>query len=334
MALGPARAALIAFMVAVSSQLARPEPITLKFAYFSSDRTSTYRSAIKPFVDAVNSEEGGVHIEVALSGALGRNPAKQAQLVLDGTADIAFVVPGYTPELFPDDGVIQLPGFYGGVEPATRVYRGLVADGALRGYDKFFVVGVFAGEPETIHSRPPIATLDDLAGKRIRVNNPIEGAAIEKLGATPAEIPINQTATAMSSGEIDGAALPASDPLIEFGVARIAANHYLLGLSSVPLAVLMNRQVFDELPQEAQDVILKYSGEWTAKRFIADTKAAGERVLAELRSDPRRTVIDPSAADLERAEVAFAEVLKDWLAASPRNPQLLAKAEAELAHME
>src|ERR1700680_2254580 len=79
------------------------EPIKLKMAYFSSDRTTTYLAAIKPFVDSVNAEAAGlVQIDVSFSGILGKNPTQQLQLVLDGTADLAFVVPGYTPERFPD----------------------------------------------------------------------------------------------------------------------------------------------------------------------------------------------------------------------------------------
>src|SRR5580692_3176930 len=77
---------------------AAAEPIKLKMAYFSSDRTTTYFAAIKPFVDSVNAEATGlVQIDVSLSGVLGKNPTQQLQLVLDGTADLAFVVPGYTP---------------------------------------------------------------------------------------------------------------------------------------------------------------------------------------------------------------------------------------------
>ena len=71
---------------------AAAEPIKLKMAYFSSDRTTTYLAAIKPFVDAVNAEAAGlVQIDVSLSGTLGKNPTQQLQLVLDGTADLAFV---------------------------------------------------------------------------------------------------------------------------------------------------------------------------------------------------------------------------------------------------
>ena len=182
------------------------EPIKLKMAYFSSDRTTTYLAAIKPFVDSVNAEAADlVQIDVSLSGTLGKNPTQQLQLVLDGTADLAFVVPGYTPERFPDNEVVELPGLFKNIREATLVYTGLIAANALRGYDDLFVVGAFAAEPETIHTRLPAASLQALAGMRIRSNNPVQAAALAELGMVPVEIPINQTSSAISSGKLDGA---------------------------------------------------------------------------------------------------------------------------------
>ena len=141
----------------------------LKMAYFSSDRSTTYLAAIKPFVDAVNAEAAGlVQIDVGFSGTLGRDPAQQLQLVLEGTADLAFVVPGYTPARFPDNTIIELPGLFGGIREATLVYTGLIAAGELRGYDDLFVIGAFATEPETIYTRPPASSLAALEGMRIR----------------------------------------------------------------------------------------------------------------------------------------------------------------------
>jgi TRAP-type C4-dicarboxylate transport system substrate-binding protein len=177
----------------------------------------------------------------------------------------------------------------------------------------------------------PINSLDDLAGKRIRVNNPIQGAAIGALGATPVPLPINEVAVALGSGDIDAAALPTGEPLIEFGVARMAANHYLLGISSAPLAVLMNREVFDGLPEGAQEIIRAHSGAWFAERYIADTTASTARVTADLRADPLRNVVEPSESDLARAAAAFRHVVAAWTDADPRNAELLARVEAELA---
>jgi TRAP-type C4-dicarboxylate transport system substrate-binding protein len=304
------------------------EPVKLKFAYFSSDRTSSYLMAIKPFVEAVNAEgEGLVHIDVYFSGKLGRNPVQQAQLVLDGVADMAFVVPGYVPDLFPDDGLIELPGLFGDeIEAASLTYTELVREGNLRGHDKFFSIGTFVSGAETVHSHVPISSLADVKGKQIRVNNPLEARTMEKLGAIPVEIPINDTASAMSRGEIDGALLPPSDPLIEFGVARIATNHYMLATSNVPLTLLMNRQVFEELTPDAQKVIEKHSSDWIARRFSQGVKAAFLRTTADLRADERRKVVDVSANDAKIANAVFDEVIAEWVAARPERDALLAKA--------
>jgi TRAP-type C4-dicarboxylate transport system substrate-binding protein len=288
---------------------------------------------MKPFIDAVNADPAGlVQIEVSFSGALGKDPAKQLQLVLDGTADLAFVVPGYTPERFRDNTVIELPGQFRNIREATEVFTRLVAENALNGYDDLFVVGAFATEPESIHTNVPVDSLADLKGKRIRANNPVQAGALERLGMVAVRMPINKVSAAISSGEIDGAAVPPA-PLIEFGIARVAAHHYLLGVASAPLTVVMNRAKFDSLPVEAQEVIRKFSGEWTAERYIATYEVENANAISELKADPNRQVVLPSRSDLDRAEAAFRAEVENWRAADPRNAELLAKAEAVLAEI-
>jgi TRAP-type C4-dicarboxylate transport system substrate-binding protein len=306
------------------------EPIKLKMAYFSSDRTTTYLAAIKPFVDSVNAEAAGlVQIDVSSSGILGKNPTQQLQLVLDGTADLAFVVPGYTPEHFPDNEVIELPGLFKDMREAALVYTGLIAANALRGYDDLFVVGAFAAEPETIHTRPPAESLAGLAGVRIRVNNPMQGAALAGLGMVPVEMPINQTSGAISSGNLGGA-MVGSAPLVEFGISRVTSNHYLLSVSVAPLLVVMNRKKFEGLPEQARQIIRKFSGEWAAERYVEIYLAENKAALDSLKQDPNRKVVVPTPIDLARANAVFKAEVDTWSATDPRHRQLLAEVEAEL----
>jgi TRAP-type C4-dicarboxylate transport system substrate-binding protein len=323
--------ALLAFALLPAPSAA--EPIKLKLAYFTSDRSTTYLATIKPFVDAVNAEAAGlVRIDVGYGGTLGRNPVQQLQLVLEGTADLAFVIPGYTPARFPDNAIIELPGLFSGVREATLVYTGLVAAGALRGYDDLFVVGAFATEPETIHTRPPAASLEALRGMRIRANNPVQGAALAGLGMVPVEMPINQASSAISSGKLDGS-MVGPEPLIEFGIARVTPNHYLLPVSSAPLLVVMNRKTFESLPDQARQTIRKFSGGWTAERYIATYEANNEEAIESLKRDPNRKVVVPSASDLDRAHAVFRSEVEAWSAAAPRHRQLLARVEAELGKL-
>lgn len=308
------------------------EPIKLKLSFISSDRSYHYLAGVKQFVDAVNAEAGDtVQIEVYFSNSLGRLE-QQAQLVVGGVADIAFVVPTYTRGRFSDETIIELPGLFRDLREATLVYTRLIAARALRGYDDFVAIGAVATEPESIHTRAPAASLDDLKGKKIRVHSTTQGFALEKLGMAPVFMQVNDISRSVANGTVDGAAAPPTI-LAEYGVGRILSNHYMIHTSAAALALLMNRKTFDALPAQARDIIRKYSGEWYAARFIETLSAYNASVANQLQSDPRRKVVLPSRADMARAEAAFGTVVADWVRGDPHNRALLEAAKAELARI-
>jgi TRAP-type C4-dicarboxylate transport system substrate-binding protein len=130
-----ARCSLLALVLLSSAAAA--EPIKLKLAFTTSDRSAIYLYAIKPFVDAVNTEANGlIEIDVYFSGALGRSP-QLPQLVLDGVADMAWIVPGQLPLRFPDDTVLELPGLFHDAREATLSYARLIHVNA-QGIRRFF----------------------------------------------------------------------------------------------------------------------------------------------------------------------------------------------------
>lgn len=313
--------------------VALAEPIKLKLAFFSSDRTSTYRFGVKPFVDAVNAEgKGHLEIEVYFSGALGREQDKQPQLLLDGVADLAFVIPGISHSRFRDNAVIELPGLYRDLREATLVYTRLTAAKALEGYDEFVVIGAYGSELESLHTRPSAKTLDDFRGMTIRVNNPTLGLALGKLGIKPKVLQIQDIASAISAGKLDGAAIPLA-LLVEYGIGRVATHHYFLPTSSAPLSLLMSRKRFDSLPPRAQNIIRKFSGDWAAERFIEGRSRLENHMMEQVKSDSRRHFIIPSPADMKRARAVYKTITDEVIAQSPHNRELLARVRAELAKL-
>lgn len=325
--------ALVALALAALPAMAAAEPITLKLSFFTSDRTVAYQAAIKPFVDAINSDGHGLlKIEVYASGTLGKVQKELPQQVLDGTADIAFIVPGQNPELFIDNVVMELPGLFRDLREATLTYTALVAAGALAGYQDFYVIGAYATQLEIIHSRKPIRSLADLKGQKIRVNNTTQATALAKLGALPVVLAFNETTPALSSGALDGATVPAAQ-LFDVGIGRLAGNHYLLGTSVAPLTLMMSRKVFDRLPADAQELIRQHSGGWIAERFIKAYEAADMRALEDIKADPRRSIVVPSSAGQLAAQEAFKAVIQDWAKASTHNHALLDLTQATLAKL-
>jgi TRAP-type C4-dicarboxylate transport system substrate-binding protein len=323
--------ALLSFSMLPGAAVA--DPIKLKLSYFTSDREVIYLVGVKPFVDSVNAAAKGlIEIDVYPSGSLGKSYAGQAQLVLDGVADFAFVNPALTPEQFPDDGVFELPGLFRDVREASIVYTRLVASGTLRGYQDFFVVGAIAGGPQNIHTRAPIASLKDLQGKKIRASNRTEAAVLNAMGMSAAIIPINQTAEAVSRGTVDGATGPAII-MGEFGIARVTSHHYLIRMGVAPLALLMNKKKFESLPLGAQDLIRKFSGEWLAAHFAEAFDVSNHLAMKQFKSDPKRSTILPSQPDLNTVKSTFDKFIKEWGASNPRDVQMLTAAESELGKL-
>ena len=85
----------------------------LKWAVFTPDSEVTFRTVMKPFAETVQREtNNAVVFDLFPNGALGRNPGQQPQMVLDGVADVAWVIPSYSPGRFPDTEVLELPGMF------------------------------------------------------------------------------------------------------------------------------------------------------------------------------------------------------------------------------
>jgi TRAP-type C4-dicarboxylate transport system substrate-binding protein len=323
-----AQSALLSF--ALLPSLATAEPIELKFSFITSDRSNIYQTTVKPFVDAVNDEGRGlIEIKVYFSGAINAVLVQQPQLVADGSADMAMIVPALSPDRFGDTAVVELPGIYRDPREASLVFTRLVEAGALEGYGDFFVIGAFVTGSQSVHSRKPIAANQDLKGLTIRTSDQIDAAVLEKLGAIPVLLPINQTTDAINRDKIDGATF-APAVLFDFGIGRVTNYHFMIQLGGIPIVLVMNRSKFESLPPPAQAIIRKYSGQWLAKRAAADMQTMDMQILEQLKSDPRRKVSILSVADLESTQRIFASVVEDWAAMSPHNHELLTLIQSEI----
>src|SRR6202453_3519560 len=140
----------------LGSKLARAED-HLKWAVFTPDSEVTFRTVMKPFAETVQREsDNAVVFDLFPNGALGRNPGQQPQMVLDGVADVAWVVPSYSPGRFPDTEVLELPGIFKDLREGSLVSTALAAHNVFRDYGDFYVVGLWCTAPYSIHTNFPV----------------------------------------------------------------------------------------------------------------------------------------------------------------------------------
>ncbi len=298
-------------------------PVTIKLAFHPPDASITFQGGLKPFAEAVTHDAAGA-VAVALypGAALGGMLTDQVELVERGEADAAFVIPGFTPQLFPDNFVFGIPGLFRDITEASLVFSRLVQSGALAGYERFFVIGAFCTEPFSLHARKTLTKLSDLRGMKLRAANAADEIMLRQLGADARIVPGDQIFAAIESGALDGTTLHAG-PLCDLGISRVTRFDYFLRLGCAPLTVLMNRESFARLPRAGQEAVTRYSGEWFAVNYAKRVSAHNEELLAKMRADRTRIVTDPPQAEIDTAEAAFRPIVERWLAENPRNKRTL-----------
>lgn len=306
---------------------------TLKFSVFTPDSEMTFNVVMKPFAERVAKDSNGtLEIQMFPNGALGRDPSKQLKMVQDGVADIAWVIPAYTPGRFPDNAVFELPALIQNSKEGSIAAWRLYKKGMLRGYEDFYMIGLFTTAPYTIHTKEKITSMADLKGKKIRAVGPEMVASIKALGAAPEPMPFTKIVEAISRGRIDGTT---GHPIavFDFGVSKVATSHYFGHLGTVNLAIMMNRKVYEGLPAAAKAALDKNSGEALSVAFGNMSDSRNEELRGVWAKDKERTVTLPSDAETKKWDAALAPVIDEWVKKHEKGTDLVAALKAELANI-
>ena len=273
----------------------------LAFAVFIPAASPTVQQIYEPWVEWFNERAGphGTTIQLFAGGTLGRNPLAQEQMVRDGVADITLTVPSYFPGVYPDYDIFELPGFAQNTAEGSLAALELQREGLLRGYEDFYVVAMYSSGAYMIHSRNPVASLDDIDGQRLRVAGQIQTAVVEALGGVPNSMGAGEMAENIDRGLIDGAMTDASVART-FRVTDVTRHHYDAGLGVLVFAIVMNRGTYEGLPDEVKAVLAE-SGDFIVAQQTEHYGAAIERNIAEWQDDDARSVTIPD--DAERARI-------------------------------
>ena len=302
----------------------------LKLSFFASPKDPTYADVLLPWVEAINAEgKGVVRIDTFPGGALVRGPAAQAKAVSDGVADMAWVVPAYTPGRFPDNDVMELPGVIRDVRESSIAFRRLYDKGLLRGYDDFYVPLLATTHPYAIHTVDPVTTMDDLKGMKLRAGGPVASASMKALGVAPVGMPIPAVAENVSKGVLDGSGAE-WNVMYAFKIIEVAKNHYMQRLGTVPLTVLFNKEKYQSLSAEARAIIDKHSGEALSRKFGDVHFAIQGMRLERTKSMKDHTIVMPDADEVARWNAVMGGVVDEWRATHPRGEELYSALVAEL----
>jgi TRAP-type C4-dicarboxylate transport system substrate-binding protein len=227
--------------------------------------------AIKRFGAKVEARSGGkIKAEYYPGAQLGSNPRMIEGLQL-GTIEVYVGPPAYLVGIDSRFQVLDAPGIFDDAEHFYRVSQDDEFRKAFLGLgEKRGLVGVslFLYSPTSYATRPPVRTLADFEGLKLRVlAAKMEREAVGRLGATAVPIDFSEVVSALQQGTIDGlkTGLSVFTSLKIYDVVKYVTE---TNEAMIPEVMMISKVWFDRQPEEI-------------KKILIEEARAGERELFE-----------------------------------------------------
>jgi tripartite ATP-independent transporter DctP family solute receptor len=164
------------------------------------------------------------------------------------------------------------------------------------------------GERSVLNSKRPIKTPSDLKGVKIRVMlDPILANSISAMGAIGTPMAWGEVYSAVQQGVIDG--LENSPPVITANKMQEVAKFYSLTQQFViPDPILMSKKVYDGLPPDLQQAMMK-AGKASQESFNKNFSKFVEKSLVELKA----TGVKVNEVDKTAFRTAVKPMVDDFL---------------------
>lgn len=288
----------------------------LKLGHFLPPRHTNHTKVMQPWAKAVAKASGGdLTIRIFPARQLGGTPAGQYNQALRGIADISFMVPGYTPTVFPATGIVELPFLTKNAQHATRILNAVFDDHLAQEYSKVKVITFWTVDNFVIQSRKPIRTLEDLKGLKIRSPSSTVSAIAKGWGAVPVNMPITKVYTSLERGVINGF-FAGPSAMFSFKLGEVV-TYYTTGVggSNLPLFIVMNRKSWNGLSAAHKKIIEETSGPQLGMIGAKAYDARYARAIATARKKAGVEIISLSDSERARFRKGAAATIENWIAA-------------------
>ncbi len=285
----------------------------LSLSYFMGPKHPMNAAVFTPFADKLAEVSGGeMTVTQFAGGALNSAPPKQYSILLDGVADIAFHLPGYTAQLFPIATSVTTPNMCDtAVECTEAMWRAY--DVIEKEFDAK-ILALWANSPQVLFSKDTaIRTLEDLSGKIVRVTSAQDIPFTEALGASAVSQPVSVINQNLANGVVDVISIDPSAAL-SFKLHE-PSNYITVGVPGAGSAfvLLMNKGVYGALSDQEKAWVDEASGKWLSMEGAKKYDAIAERAL-EVSAQNGVEIITLSPEESARWDETIQPAMETWLA--------------------
>jgi TRAP-type C4-dicarboxylate transport system substrate-binding protein len=258
--------------------------------------------------------------------------------VVKGIVDIGLSIMSYTPGRMPLSEVLCLPlGFKTGGQ-ATRMANAFYQRFKPKEYDDTKIFYLHGHGPGFFHTKTPVNKIEELKGLRIK-SDANTSKVVAAAGATPTTMPMLETYDALKRGLADGVLLPI-ETLKGWKFGEVCKYTYENpgNAYSNGFFIAMNKEKWNSLPKDVQQIIDKLNEEWFEKQaklwtgvdeegreFVAKTGNKVTKATPEEEAKMRermKPILDAYVKSMKEKSLPGEEVLKwcqDYLKTAPAN---------------
>ncbi len=280
---------LLLLAAVLAAVLARSQKQKVEYVLnYAENQAADYPTTLGAYRFAELVEErtdGRIQILVHADAELGTEKETLRQMQYGGI-DFARVSLSELAEILPEMNVLQLPYLYRDREHMWRVLDGAIGDRFLAATADARLVGLAwydAGVRGFYSKEKPIASLEDLRGMRVRVQeSKLMAQMVTALGAVPVQMPYGEVYSALELGKVDAAENNWSSyaSMKHYEVAPYYTEDAHTRIPEIQLASAHTWEKLTEQDQEVLRACAQESADYERDLWTAWEKEAKEKAVA------------------------------------------------------
>lgn len=279
------------------------------YTYLASDALPGSKNLIALAKEFSEKSGGAVKLDINLAGSLGIKGSDITTSVASGVVQLS--ADGFFLGSIEEGGVLRLPMLFStkeefdkGLEVMNPILeKAFEEKGVVLLAQYLYPLQVSWGNYE-------IKSLSDIAGHKLRVSSPEQGAFVTAFGGSPVTIGGAEVPTALQTGVVEGV-FTAS-----VGGGKLWKDQfestYRLGPNFFNSAIIVNKDSFDGLSAENQKLLkelaVKYADQATSENFANEASVTTDLAAGGIK------VFEPTAEDTAAAIAKMTPYWAEWAA--------------------
>ena len=270
--------------------------------------------------DVREATNGQVDITVFAGGTLASGP-DALDAVKQGTADIGVCFTGFFPGQFPLAGVVELPmtGIFNAEQGTNVLWDLYEATPEFQAeLDNFQVIMMYTNPNNCIGTSKPVHVADDMKGLKLRVPAGTCADMATAWGATPMTITSAEIYQSMEKDVIQGYII---DPtgVNAWSLYEVTDYYTWMPFCVSPWLVLMNKDSWNKLPADLQEIVLSCSDRERSLGMSAISEEEAAETFEKAKNDYNAEVIEPTEEEYATFQAAAENYRAQWVEAQSAN---------------